>query len=147
MVLKVRTFFLYNIFENYCHWHCSASTDDEISGFHVILLRLTCRDTSRMSHSSPHRSSTDTRPETVVMNVASTPICGQETDTQSEARSDKCEQKRNGDSVRWEAQNLVDPEEVQLLAQGDVEQSQDLEQDQGSVRHRLDRSSQERLVV
>lgn len=39
---------------------------------------LTCSDTSRMSHSSPHMSSTETTPDIVVSNVAKTPICGDE---------------------------------------------------------------------
>lgn len=73
----------------------------------------------------------------VVRSVASTPICGQDTIKESGARSDECEEETNGDNVRCEAQNLVDPEEVQLLAQGDVEQSQDLKQ-QGVVRYRAD---------
>lgn len=41
--------------------------------------RQTCSETSRMSHSSPHMSSTEITPEIVVSSVANTPICGDET--------------------------------------------------------------------
>lgn len=46
---------------------------------HHVILILTCRDTSRMSHSSPHMSSTETTPEIVVISVANTPICTDKT--------------------------------------------------------------------
>lgn len=36
----------------------------------------TCSESSRMSHSSPHKSSMEMTPEIVVSNVANSPICG-----------------------------------------------------------------------
>lgn len=52
-----------------------AKTEDAVLLHSQVILILTCNDTSRMSHSSPHMSSTETTPEIVVSSVANTPIC------------------------------------------------------------------------
>lgn len=71
-----------------------------------------------MSHSSPHKSSTDIIPETVLSSVANTPICkGKNNNFILTAWVEQI----YGKQVASELQHLVNPVEIQLLTQGYVE--------------------------
>ena len=95
-----------------------------------VIMTLTCSDTNRMSHSSLHMSSTVITPEMVVSSVANTPICrGKMDNDKVRFWSRLCvwskyvvkKFKKKERNWRCEYRHLVNPVEVQLLAQGYVE--------------------------